>query len=998
MTNSGAFDFYDAYYYSHGCGDRPYQRDEAWLAFFDNMAARIIRDIHPATVLDVGCAMGLLVEGFRRQGVQAFGMDISLYALGQLHSEVKPYCWQGSITDPLPHKYDLVTCIEILEHLPPAEVEKAIGNLCAASDDILFSSTPFDYKEATHDNVQPPSYWAYQFARFGFYRDVDYDASYITPWAVRFRKVKQPVERIVAGYERKYWLLLQENQARRSLNIEQRNDLSAKELKIQELQNRLDGEVQFWKSKAKQYETQYQLVINSRSWRLITRFQRLRERIIPPGSGRENAIAKVFRGWRILRQQGMAALVRRIGQEISWSVHVFVQKLRFRVTRPKEAEVIELESVQKVEEVRPHQASVDIVVCVHNALPDVTRCLESVVRNTNQPYRLILVDDGSDEPTKVYLQQFAQKNSALLMRNEQAQGYTYAANQGMRASDADFVVLLNSDTIVTPQWIDRMVMCAESREKIGIVGPLSNTASWQSIPEYVKDGDWADNPLPPDVSVEQMAELVIQYSPRVYPPMPFLNGFCLMIRRELLNEIGYFDEENFGKGYGEENDFCLRARASGWELALADDVYIYHAQSKSYSNERRKELSHRAGVILAKKHGQEIIDQGVDYCRNNRVLEGLRAHSKHLLDRRTYLQRGRLMYSGKKVLFVLPIKVPGGGGNIVLMEAKAMQKMGVDVHIFNLKGHWSSFEKSYPNLDLPVIYGEIDELPKVAARFDAVVATLYITPYWLKPAKDINPDLVYGYYVQDFEPFFFEPGTEGYQQAWDSYTLIPGMKRFSKTQWTANQIVQHTGAPCDVVGVSVDVDLFIPRPRPLEWPERPLRIGAMVRPNSPRRGPRMTMEVLRDITRRYGGQVEAWLFGTTPDDPGFGQLPQDFPWKLAGILSPGQVAQFLNQVDIFVDFSTYQAMGLTALEAMSSGAAVIITNHGGTSSFAQDENNTLVIDATKAEECRESLIRLLDDHELRRKLQINGIRSAQEYYPERPAFNILGTLFGGAIE
>ena len=78
--------------------------------------------------------------------------------------------------------------------------------------------------------------------------------------------------------------------------------------------------------------------------------------------------------------------------------------------------------------------------------------------------------------------------------------------------------------------------------------------------------------------------------------MPFLNGFCLLIRRAVLEGVGLFDEANFGEGYGEENDYCLRARNAGWTLALADDTYIYHAQSRSYNPERRKNLSDRAGV------------------------------------------------------------------------------------------------------------------------------------------------------------------------------------------------------------------------------------------------------------------------------------------------------------------------------------------------------------------------------------------------------------------
>ena len=109
-------------------------------------------------------------------------MDISLYAIEQAHASIREISFGRFPTEPLPHQYDLIVSIEVLEHMPKEHSEKAIRNLCMASEDILsFSSTPFDYKEITHWNVQVPEYWAEQFAKYNFYRDVDFDASFIMP-------------------------------------------------------------------------------------------------------------------------------------------------------------------------------------------------------------------------------------------------------------------------------------------------------------------------------------------------------------------------------------------------------------------------------------------------------------------------------------------------------------------------------------------------------------------------------------------------------------------------------------------------------------------------------------------------------------------------------------------------------------------------------------------------------------------------------------------------
>lgn len=227
---------YDAYYFAHGCGE-PYQRSEVWLGLFKGFADRIQADINPGTVLDAGCAMGFLVEAFREKGIEAWGVDISSYAIDRVAPKIKEYCWKGSVSEPFPHQYELIVSIEVLEHLKREDSEKAVSNLCQHSSDILFSSTPFDYKEVSHFNVQPPEYWAEQFARHGFFRDVDFDASFITPWAVRYRKRGEPLHRVVRDYERKYWLLWKENTDLRDLTKEMRDQLAEKEALLLE-QNR----------------------------------------------------------------------------------------------------------------------------------------------------------------------------------------------------------------------------------------------------------------------------------------------------------------------------------------------------------------------------------------------------------------------------------------------------------------------------------------------------------------------------------------------------------------------------------------------------------------------------------------------------------------------------------------------------------------------------------------------------------------------------------------
>jgi len=192
---------FGAYYYAHDCGV-PYEHNEHWIAFFDTMARRIVADLQPTTVLDAGCAIGMLVEALRNHGVDATGIDISEWAIEHVAPGAAGYCEQASLTQPLPRRYDLITCIEVIEHIPEPDATKALENLCSATDRILISTSPFDYGEPTHVNVHPPEEWAARFATYGFVRDLDFDATFVTPWAALFRRASPTMPELVRDYER----------------------------------------------------------------------------------------------------------------------------------------------------------------------------------------------------------------------------------------------------------------------------------------------------------------------------------------------------------------------------------------------------------------------------------------------------------------------------------------------------------------------------------------------------------------------------------------------------------------------------------------------------------------------------------------------------------------------------------------------------------------------------------------------------------------------------
>jgi len=195
-------DLYGEEYYRRHCGPIPLERSAIWLGRASAICDHIIRSLKPRRVMDAGCAIGLLVETLWDNGVEAFGIDISSYAISRVRPDLQKYCRVASIIDPFvdpitggpigesggSEKFDLVICIEVLEHLQEQDALKAIENLTRIADTILFSSDPYDFVEPTHVNVRPLLYWMHAFAALQFYPDLTYDAGFVAPHAMLFRR------------------------------------------------------------------------------------------------------------------------------------------------------------------------------------------------------------------------------------------------------------------------------------------------------------------------------------------------------------------------------------------------------------------------------------------------------------------------------------------------------------------------------------------------------------------------------------------------------------------------------------------------------------------------------------------------------------------------------------------------------------------------------------------------------------------------------------------
>ena len=234
----------------------------------------------------------------------------------------------------------------------------------------------------------------------------------------------------------------------------------------------------------------------------------------------------------------------------------------------------------------PRVCGIDIVIPVFGAADALERCLTSVFGSTLlPPHRIIVVVDGpQEEDVEEVLARSLDSRRELvtLLRNEERLGFVASVNRGMAVSKRD-VVLLNSDTQVSGGWLDNLQGAAYSDPAIATVTPLSNSATICSLPEFLED-----NLLPAGVSTEVLGEIVERTSNREYPRLPTGVGVCLYIKRSVLDAVGFFDESKFGLGYGEENEFCIRATSAGFEHIADDATFVFHEGQKSFGPEKAR--------------------------------------------------------------------------------------------------------------------------------------------------------------------------------------------------------------------------------------------------------------------------------------------------------------------------------------------------------------------------------------------------------------------------
>ena len=248
-------------------------------------------------------------------------------------------------------------------------------------------------------------------------------------------------------------------------------------------------------------------------------------------------------------------------------------------------------------------AKIDVVIPVFRGFDETLNCIHSVLVSSNQTsFEIVVVNDKSPEkPLTDELRKLAHERLITLVENKFNLGFVRSVNRGMRLHRDRDVILLNSDTEVYGDWLDRLYRVASSDPLIASVTPFTTNGTLASYPIFLRD-----NYMQIEPSYKEIDAIASQSPVDQSIDIPTAVGFCMYIPRRALSALGYFDARRFGKGYGEENDFSRRAASRGWTNVLAPNVFVRHLGETSFPRRKAFEATPSIGPIAETPPGLSV--------------------------------------------------------------------------------------------------------------------------------------------------------------------------------------------------------------------------------------------------------------------------------------------------------------------------------------------------------------------------------------------------------
>ena len=645
----------------------------------------------------------------------------------------------------------------------------------------------------------------------------------------------------------------------------------------------------------------------------------------------------------------------------------------------------------------------DIVLPVYNGLTYVRRCVNALLAYTPAELcHVYIMDDAGDAMTAAYLQDIADTHTHItLIRNSENLGFVKNCNKGMALGAAPYVLLLNSDVIVTPHWLQGLLEAAATDDTIGAVNPLTNYAANINLP------------IAPGLRFFDMHQFVQTHIPREPFDIVTSVGFCLLLRRNALDALGIFDEI-FGMGYCEESDLAMRLTTNGWRTVTAPWVYVYHKGGGTFTGRDARYLKNR--TIFDRRWKKEYLQQWRAFkkadpfaylrtafaCQSHfaplPAMRGTYRKMRHSWQQRnlrsciaaavrgalalpqakravandTYISRLKPPSERLRVTYILPTLDVAGGVLSVVQLVNEMILLGIDARIAAL--YEEPQIREWPLHSEPMLYANKHELLANLPQTDILVATHWMTAPWVAALEKQGRTQKTAYFLQDYEAWFYPEKDSKRDNVAASYGLIA--EKIVKSDWLAGMLAED-GYATHKIRLGMNLDIFYPRNTASR---KHKTIMAMARPRTPNRGYGDIIEALRQVVQARP-DTRIVLFG---DDIPASAIP--FKAEVTGVITDqNRLAALYSEADIYLDGSVFQGFGRPALEAMACHTACVVTNVGGVNEYAKHGENCLTVPPRAPDMFAMALLTLLDDDGLRAKLAAGGMSTARDYCHRREA-------------
>lgn len=585
----------------------------------------------------------------------------------------------------------------------------------------------------------------------------------------------------------------------------------------------------------------------------------------------------------------------------------------------------------------------DIVIPIYNSPEWLKLCVYALYKNTPEEYigKVLLMNDNSDELTCNCIQNLKNKYPKVeVFENETDSnlGFIKNVNRGIEKTDADYVLLLNTDCMLSKNAIPKLMEHMEKNKKIGLICPISSNAANLSYE------------IPKNYSYMQVNDLFYEKFKGMNFDACTVVGNCLMISRECIEKTGYLDEI-YGLGYGDETDYQFRAHSKGFEAKVAIDTYVFHKSEVSFgtSPEKQKRLEHNRKIFFD-RWGEEYNKKMEEYEKNDPI--------EYIKNNLEFPEKVK-----PDVLFYLPdIHQKAGGVHIVVDIVNYLNINGYFANILTQKIH----EYKEIMLFSPSFLNDISDIsPK------CIVGTIYPTMFFIKTIAN-HYDIPSVNFLQGYEPCF----DNGEIYKWAELATRNSQNILAISKFLQTKAKENFYKDSVVIPNGINNDLLFNNN--VKTNKQKKTITMMFR-DYYQKGDFILHELLKKLTLKdYDIEINViyarkTLFAVNNNE----KIKINF---YEGPLDRKQVSKILFNTDIFIDASLMEGFGLMSLEAMAGGAVPILSESFGIDEYAVDEENSFVIkEVNNVDKYIEKIELLLDNNEIFEKMRKNAQKKALEY-------------------